>query len=100
MTEDREATGTAAGREDYGSVTAAMVQSLVETRPWVLFISILGFIMAGLMVLLAFFVFVVAGFAQSFASEFGVGGFVIGDVVECPEAVTHTAAGDDHDALV
>lgn len=78
MTEDREATGTAAEPEEYGTLTAAMVQSLVETRPWVFFIAVLGFIMAGFMVLLAIFIFAVAAFAESFASELGAGGVVIG----------------------
>jgi len=78
MTDDQETSGTTAGSGEYGAVTAAMVQSLVETRPWVFFIAVLGFIMAGFMVLLAFFIFAVAAFAQGFASELGAGGLVIG----------------------
>jgi len=55
-----------------GPVTATMVEHLRGTRPWVLLISIMGFIGAGLMVAMAF-AMVVAG---SFAPELGVAGAV------------------------
>ena len=78
MTDDLETTGASKGSGEYGAVTAAMVQSLVETRPWVYFIAVLGFVMAGFMVLAAIVAFAVVAFAQSFSSDFGAGGFVIG----------------------
>jgi len=78
MTDDLETTGASKGPEEYGAVTAAMVQSLVETRPWVYFLAVLGFVVAGFMVLAAIVAFAVVAFAQSFSSDFGAGGVVIG----------------------
>jgi len=53
-------------------ITQAMVESLKKTKPWVRFVSIMGFIAAGLLVLLGIVLVLGAGFISSWAgSEIG-----------------------------
>lgn len=58
-------------------VTAAMIESLRQTKPWVRFLSILGFIASALMVLIAI-VIVIVGVVASQQAKAGEGALLIG----------------------
>jgi hypothetical protein len=57
----------------WGPITRGMVEHLRDTRPWVLFVSILGFVGAGFMVVLALAVAVI-GALPTESDELGLAG--------------------------
>lgn len=59
-------------------VTPAMILYLKQTKPWVRFLAILGFIFAGLMVLAGMFMMVGFSMMERFTSSFGEGGMIMG----------------------
>jgi hypothetical protein len=65
-----------------GAITANMVQSLRQTKPWVRLLSIVGFLATGFMLLAGLFMLVAGAMSQSLvgrASPFGaVGGVLLG----------------------
>ncbi|MDJ0839426.1 MAG: DUF5362 family protein [Acidobacteriota bacterium] len=62
-------------RKSMSGITPEMIESLRKTRPWVLFISIIGFIFAGFLLIMALIVMAVGGIG-GFTSELpGLGAF-------------------------
>ncbi len=65
---DLSLTPTGTSEEGY---TSTMLQSLKETKPWVRFLSVLGFISTGLMVLAGLVTIVAGSFAPSMGAGLG-----------------------------
>jgi hypothetical protein len=62
-----------AGKATELSVTQDMIESLNQTRPWVIFLSVLGFIGAGFLVLGAFFMLVAGILGSTVGGATGAG---------------------------
>jgi len=55
-----------------GAITPAVMESLSGTRPWVIFLAILGFILAGLMVLGGLGIMVAGGLSDQLPGALGL----------------------------
>jgi hypothetical protein len=63
---------------DYGRITVAMLTSLRQTRPWVRLVAIVGFVMAGLLIVMGLFMALLGGVGGIFGDDAMSGGIGIG----------------------
>lgn len=65
-------------RQPTAEIPESILESLRQTRPWVIFMAVLGFLNAGLLVLMGLVVMVVGSFVSAPFKNVPIGGVLVG----------------------